>query len=430
MPLQAIRCGVAILSDRLYPRLRPGVCHRVPDRVGRDAGRAARGAPAGRAGPAGRAALASRCRAPHGRHSDVPRLHRCGACHAAPAPSPLSAPPRSGGAAPTNRPADRRDGRLPVRPARRPARADEQAAVRGPGRVRPDRHRIHHLHPAGEQPLHERADHLPLAGGRPVHDLLVHRDDQHGQLAGWAGWAGRGGVGDRGRVHLPPHAARRPAQRGAAATGAGGRDARLPALQLQSREDLHGEQRLVLPRLGRGCAGHHWRREGRHRAAGDGAADPRRGMADLQPLAARWPPGERGPGPPALPTARHRLHPATDRAELLRLLYAVRRAGPSAGEPAIQGGGPGGAGRSRVGDAGVGRTSARGEVWRRPENGHCTGRPEPRRSNWTNCHREPENSESPCTSAATALHPTALPPARPPFHQTPAPRARYRAAGP
>ncbi len=77
--------------------------------------------------------------------------------------------------------------------------------------------------------------------------------------------------------------------------------------QLQSGACLHGQQRLILPGLGAGRAGDHRRREGRHRAACDEPADPRRGLADLRSEAARRRCGTQRTRSSALPAARYRL---------------------------------------------------------------------------------------------------------------------------
>ena len=49
------------------------------------------------------------------------------------------------------------------------------------------------------------ANHIvfPVAGGRGADDLLVHGDDQHGELARWAGRAGGGGLGDLAGILWP-----------------------------------------------------------------------------------------------------------------------------------------------------------------------------------------------------------------------------------
>ena len=54
-------------------------------------------------------------------------------------------------------------------------------------------------------PFSPRPDRLSVAGGRRADDLLVHGDDQYGQLARRAGWAGCGGLGDRRCVPGHPH---------------------------------------------------------------------------------------------------------------------------------------------------------------------------------------------------------------------------------
>ena len=88
--------------------------------------------------------------------------------------------------------------------------------------------------------------------------------DEHRQLAGRAGRAGggRGGhpVGRAGGAHAVSCRSAAVVGR-CAAVGAAGRDAGLPAVQLQPGAHLHGQQRVVFPWVRGGRAGHHRRRD-------------------------------------------------------------------------------------------------------------------------------------------------------------------------
>ena len=225
--------------------------------------------------------------------------------------------------------------------------------------LRADRHRVHHLHRARQQPVRRPSQIVfpwPVVGALTIFWFTGMMNTVN-WLDGLDGLAAGVSAHRRG-VHRDPHDPRGPIQRGAAAAGAAW------ARRSASCPTTSTRRRLFMGSGGSYFLG--WAVAALGIIGGAKVATVLLAMG-LPILDVAWliynrwrhggHAGLQRPRPPAPPAARHRLHPAADRAGLLRVLCAVRRAGAAAGEPAVQadcagGAGPGGACSCWCGPAG------------------------------------------------------------------------------